>query len=479
MRRISLIFILFLATGIIYSQEKAVQLFLSDSSMIHASVSISIKDADNRETVKDYNSGKSLIPASVIKLITSGVALEMLGPQYHFRTIIGYTGSLNKRTGRLSGDVIIKGGGDPALGSKYFEDHYQDFLSRWVSEIKMTGIKRVDGKVITDDSYYDFLPVPSGWQWEDIGNYYGAGVYGLSVFDNSFQIQLQTSSENSPAIVSGINPKEYCFDFKNRLVASGTHDQGIIFAAPYSNYGWLTGTIPVNQKDFIIEGSNADPPLFFAGLLNEKLKASGIKIRDKPSTIRLEGKNLNEEVKEISGISSPPLSEIIKVLNHESVNLFAETLLKELGKKFRADGSTASGVEVVKEFLMNAGITADGMYQEDGSGLSPRNSITAEELTNFLIYMKNKGKYFTEYLESLPEAGKDGTLKSYFTDPVFEGRMNAKSGSMKRVRCYAGYFTTNSNRNMVFSILVNNFTGSSQKIISGIEEIIKEIILYK
>ena len=479
MLRISLISTLLLVTGIIRSQEKAVQLFLSDTCMKHASVSISIRDAENGETITSYNAGKSLIPASVLKLITSGVALELLGPQYSFRTVIGYTGSLNRRTGRLTGNIIIRGGGDPALGSKYFSDHYKNFISSWVSEIKMAGIKRVQGKVITDDSYFDFLPVPSGWQWEDIGNYYGAGVYGLSAFDNSFEIHLKTSSVNSPVIISGIKPGEYDHDFENRLVASDSIDEGNIFEAPYNDYGWLAGTVPVNQEDYMLEGSVADPPLFIAGLLNKELEASGVKIREKPSTVRMAGKDVIDEVKIISEISSPPLSEIIEVLNHESVNLFAETLLKELGKKFRNNGSTISGVDVVKDFLLKADIPVDGMFIEDGSGLSPKDAINAEELTNFLIYIKSKRKYFTEYYQSLPEAGKEGTLKSYFRDPVFEGKMNAKSGSMKRVRCYAGYFTTNSNRNMVFSILVNNFTGPPLKVISGIEEIIKEIILYK
>ena len=191
--------------------------------MIHASVSLCIKDADNGEIITEYNSDKSLIPASVMKLITSGVALELLGPQYTFKTIIGYTGSLNKRTGRLSGNIVIKGGGDPALGSEYFRDHYQDFIDRWVSEIKKTGIKRVDGRVITDDSYYDFLPVPAKWQWEDIGNYYGAGVYGLSVFDNTVEIHLQTSSESIPVSNYRYSPGEYRYDFENRLIASGNH----------------------------------------------------------------------------------------------------------------------------------------------------------------------------------------------------------------------------------------------------------------
>jgi serine-type D-Ala-D-Ala carboxypeptidase/endopeptidase (penicillin-binding protein 4) len=479
MLRISLIVTLLLVSSILRSQEKAVQLFLSDSCMRHASVSISIRDARSGEIITSYNESKSLIPASVLKLITSGVALELLGPAYNFRTSIGYTGSLNKRTGKLSGNIIIRGGGDPALGSEYFREHYQDFVSNWVSDVKMAGIKKVDGRVITDDSYYDFLPVPSGWQWEDIGNYYGAGVYGLSAFDNSFEIHMQTSSGNSPVKISGINPQEYVFDFENRLVASDTIDEGNIFSAPYNNYGWLAGTVPINREDLILEGSISDPPLFIASLLNKKLEASGVKISEKPSTVRMAGKIINDELKVLSEISSPPLSEIIEVLNHESVNLYAETLLKELGKKFRNNGSTSSGVDVVKEYLLKADIPSDGMFIEDGSGLSPRDAINAEELTNFLVYMKNNGKYFTEYFQSLPEAGKEGTLRSYFRDPVFEGKMNAKSGSMKRVRCYAGYFTTNSNRNMVFSILVNNFTGPSLKVISGIEEIIKEIILYK
>ena len=185
MTRVSLLFALLSLSRLLFSQEKAVQLFIRDTSMIHASVSICIKDAGNGETITEFDAEKSLIPASVMKLITSGVALELLGPQYTFRTIIGYTGSLNKRTGRLSGNIIVRGGGDPALGSGYFEDHYRDFIDSCISQIKRTGIRRVDGMVITDDSYYDFLPVPAKWQWEDLGNYYGAGVYGLSVFDNT------------------------------------------------------------------------------------------------------------------------------------------------------------------------------------------------------------------------------------------------------------------------------------------------------
>jgi D-alanyl-D-alanine carboxypeptidase/D-alanyl-D-alanine-endopeptidase (penicillin-binding protein 4) len=296
-----------IVTGLSYSQESAIQKFLSDSSMIHASVSLCIKDSDNGETIAEYNKDMSLIPASVLKLITSGVALEMLGPQHNFRTIIGFTGSLNKRTGRLSGDIVIKGGGDPALGSEYFPEYNPDFIDTLVSEIKTFGIKRVDGGIISDDSYFDYFPVPAKWQWEDLGNYYGAGVYGLSAYDNMVKIHMQTSLENTRPVITGLSPVWYKYNFDNQLIATGSTDEGYVLAAPYSTSGCLTGSIPAGEEDFILKASMADPPLFLARLLDEKLEASGIKIKEKPSTIRLSGSKMTGEARVISEMVSPPL----------------------------------------------------------------------------------------------------------------------------------------------------------------------------
>jgi D-alanyl-D-alanine carboxypeptidase/D-alanyl-D-alanine-endopeptidase (penicillin-binding protein 4) len=159
------------------------------------------------------------------------------------------------------------------------------------------------------------------------------------------------------------------------------------------------------------------------------------------------------------------------------VNLFAEHLIKELGKKFKNKGSTASGAEVITEFLLNSGMNINGLFIEDGSGLSPVNAINTRELVRLLVFMKKKGKYFNEFYASLPDAGKNGTLKNYFKDPVFESHLKAKSGSMTRVRSFAGYFTTNSGKEMVFSIIINNYSGPLKVITLGIEENIKELIL--
>jgi serine-type D-Ala-D-Ala carboxypeptidase/endopeptidase (penicillin-binding protein 4) len=462
-----------------FAQESSIEKFLSDPAMIHASFALYAADSETGVPVLEYNPEKSLIPASVIKLITSAVALELLGPQYTFKTTVGYAGSFDRHSGKLTGNILIKGGGDPALGSKYFTDQYQDFLSGWITEIKKAGIKKIKGRVITDDSHFDYMPVPPGWLWEDTGNYYGAGTFGLSVFDNTFEIHINTLSDSTRPSITGIVPSECRYEFLNRLVANGTSDEGNVFSAPYSTNKWLEGKIPANIDNFVLKGSIADPPLLIAKIVTERLKAEGITVSDEPATVRLEPQNLFQEIIPITETVSPPLTYIIEVLNHESVNMFAEHLMKELGKRIKDKGSTSAGTEVVMDFLNNAGLKTDGVFIEDGSGLSPLNAINTKEVTNLLIFMKRDGKYFEEYLSSLPDAGKEGTLLNYFRDPVFDSRLRAKSGSMTRVRSYAGYFTTISGKNIAFCVIINNFAGSSKNIISGIENIIKEIILNK
>jgi serine-type D-Ala-D-Ala carboxypeptidase/endopeptidase (penicillin-binding protein 4) len=458
------------------SQEKSFKQFLADSVMEHASVSFCIIDADSGKTVFEYNPDKSLIPASILKIVTSSAALEMLGPEYTFRTSIGYTGSLNRRSGKLIGDIIIKGGGDPALGSNRFDNYYAGFTDNWTAEINKLGIRKITGRVITDDSYYDYLPVPAKWLWEDAGNYYGAGAYGLSVFDNTYEIHFRTSPDSLKELISGITPEECRFEFTNWLVAAGTADKGYVFAAPYSTNGWIAGSVPVTQNDYVLNASIADPPLIMAKVMDQKLKSSGISVSGMPTTTRLMQSGITGAVAPIGDIVSPPLKDIVNALNHESVNLYAEHLAKELGKTFRNSGSTEAGVDVIKEFLSGTGINTEGIFIEDGSGLSPLDAINANAMAGLLLYMKNKGKFFNEFYSSLPEAGKEGTLKNHFSDPLFEGRMKAKSGSMTRVRSYAGYLTTLSGKKLIFCIIVNNFSGSHQEIISCIEEILKETI---
>ncbi|HUX96915.1 MAG TPA: D-alanyl-D-alanine carboxypeptidase/D-alanyl-D-alanine-endopeptidase [Bacteroidales bacterium] len=471
-----LLFLIFFLISIkTNSQTTRFEIFLTDTVMTNASVSFLVADADIGNVLFSYNPKLSLIPASTMKLVTSSAALELLGPAYTFRTSVGYTGTVN-RSGRLYGNIVIKGGGDPTLGSEYFSEYYNDFVSGWVDDLKKYGIRKVRGKVITDDSYYDYEPVAPRWLWEDIGVYYGAGVYGLSVFDNSCKIRVKSSGGSSGVEILDITPDLHGYKFTNRLISSGSEENWYVYSAPYSTQGWLSGTVPSSEKEIILDASIPDPPLLLAEILNEKLDQAGIRITGKPATSRLEPAKLPENITILSETISPLLTFIIDILNKESVNLYAEHLVKELGKQIKGRGTTAAGLNVIREFLDKAGVDTTGLFIEDGSGLSSRNGLNAEGLVKLLIYLRARGRYFPEFYSSLPEAGYSGTLSQYFTDEVFVSNLKAKSGSMTRVRCYAGYMTSRSGKNLVFTIMVNNFQGTSRYIITHIEDILKEII---
>lgn len=459
------------------AQKRSFDRLLSDSSMTNASVSFTIRDADDGNIIFDRNGDKSLSQASVMKLITSAAALELLGPDHVFTTMLCYTGKIKKGSGILEGNLIIRGGGDPALGSERFSDHYGNFMDKWVDEILNLGIKKIRGSVIADDSYFDYQPVPPKWNWEDMGNYYGAGVYGISIFDNTLKIHFQTGPEGTRPVINATEPMGSDISFINDLTAAGSADEGYVYSSPYAYSGWITGTIPVNRKDFILKASIPDPPQMAAALLCEKLRNKGIPVKLEPSTARKMPGISIRDCKMITRTDSPPLSAIISELDHESVNLYAEHLVKELGKVANGEGSTSSGIKVIKQFLDSTGVRSSGMFIEDGSGLSPQDAINSAGLTELLFRMRKNGKYFKEYLNSVPGPGKEGTIKNHFNDQVFESSLRAKSGSMLRVRSYAGFINAKSGENLIFSIIINNYSGPSSAIISHIEEILKETIL--
>jgi D-alanyl-D-alanine carboxypeptidase/D-alanyl-D-alanine-endopeptidase (penicillin-binding protein 4) len=207
------------------------------------------------------------------------------------------------------------------------------------------------------------------------------------------------------------------------------------------------------------------------------LDSAGIEVSDSPATVRLEPKVSFNGLVLIDETISPPLKDIIEVLNHESVNLFAEHLVKEMDKKINGNGTTNGGIEIIKRFLAGLGLDNAGFFLEDGSGLSPLNAVSSEGMTGLLQYMRTSSRYFNNYYASFPIAGSEGTLKNNFRDEIFKSNLRAKSGSMTRVRSYAGYFRTRSDKEMVFSIIINNYSGPAGNIVNKIEDILRETIL--
>ena len=439
-------------------------------------------DGETGEVIARYHPDKALRPASNQKLISTATALELYGPDYRFETRLEYTGTIDTVQHVLLGNIIIKGGGDPTLGSKYFDetkDHH--FLTNWVQAIKSLGVDSVAGRVIADARFFSWDIVPVSWSWNNMGDYYGAGANGLTVFDNLYKIFFDTDSVPGDTVtIDSIVPQVPGLVFDNGIVSDTVRgDRSNILGAPYCKVRYLRGRLPLARKGFAVKGSLPDPAFTAAVALTEKMRESGIQCGGKPTTFRrlaLSEHSLPEPSGTVLKVTlSPPLSEIIQKTNTHSINLFAEHLLDLVGLKLIGVAQTERDVKAVMDFWKAKGMDTQGMALTDGSGLSQYNAITPRQLVFLLNYMKNKSPYFDVFYHSLPLAGTAdstaGTLEGMFIHTPAENNLRAKSGTIDRVKAYSGYVTSLSGRKIVFSMMVNNFSGTSKQARTQLEKL--------
>lgn len=466
--RIFIFFAAALITQCATSQSKfniALQELLEKPEYKHATVGIHIINLESGNELYRFNSDKLMIPASTMKLVTSAAALKILGPDYRFQTKIGYTGNITNLT--LEGDLVIIGGGDPALGSHYFMDHYfhPHFLDSWVQQIKSAGIKNVKGNLFLDVSFYDTEKIPSTWVWEDMGNYYGAGASALSVYDNLFRITFRSPAlPDQPTEITAIYPRVPGISFQNEVLSSNVNrDRAYVFGSPFDGKRVIRGTIPKNRTAFTIKASNPFPGKLLEIDFLKHLNENGIFISGKLST----NKSDNNAFQTLFIQESPPLDEIIRVLNVESVNLFAEHLVKQIAAETNGKGSRKVGLKIINDFYHQIGLDTMQLIMEDGSGLSHFNLATPQFFTGLLSYMKSS----EEFKKSLPTAG-EGTLYRFSSTEFPAKTLMAKSGSMTRVRCYSGYLNTNQGKQLAFSIMFNHFEGEHTPLIDEIAQLL-------
>jgi len=457
--------------------------YVNDTAFRHAGISICLRDLGSGDIIADYNKDMALGSASVMKLVTTAVALEKLGPEFRFVTRIGYTGSYSSPDSILNGYIVIKGGADPTILSEYFPDYNKDIIDRWADEITSAGIKEITGAVVSDATIFNYHPAPGGWTWSDLGNYYGAGAHGICIYDNMYRIHFKTGNEGSIPEITGIEPDMPGLIIENRLTSFGETDNGYVYLEPYGNHAVIRGEIPAGRDDFVLKASIPDPPLLTAYMLQDLLKERGILIHKNPTSLRLSpdiAEKFQYQPKTIITASwSPPLSDIITITNTESVNMYAEQLVKYLGFAHNMSefSSNGSGLKAIREYLnLNLETGTRGLYIADGSGLSRSNALSASFITSLLHLMKSKSRYSDHFYESLPEAGESGTLENYFKDPVFNDNLRAKSGTSTRIRNYAGYFKTQKGQDLAFAVLVNNFDCSSSEVTYKVEKLLKSII---
>ena len=455
--------------------QEAINSFSKDSKLEHASISFYAYDLSSKKTISELNGKASLPTASTAKLYPTAIALEMLGKDFRPETKIYVNGRIEK--GILHGDLIVRGGGDITLGSRFFNDsgHEKDFLKQWLDSVRKAGITKIEGNIICDGSDFGYMGIPDGWSWGDQGNYYGAGVSGISVYDNTLFYQFKTSSRaGDTAHLVNIYPNYPELSFRNQIIGSTKGgDNSYIYGSPFSNYRFGVGTLPINSSLFQVKGSHPDPEHQLSLDLYQFLIENGIQISGAPqSYLKSSLQPISYEDHEILfSYSGRTIEEIATITNMKSVNLFAEGLLCLIGYHFSSKGTTEEGLKQIELFLESKKISQQGFYLNDGSGLSRSNGISARHFCHLLEYMYHS-KSYSVFEKTLPIAGKSGTLSSLCSGQIGQGRIYAKSGTMNRIKSYSGYVKTKSGKTVAFGFIVNNFSCSSSELTKKMEVVL-------
>ena len=437
----------------------AIDRFVDDNDLRYAGISINVTDTKDGKVLGSYNPRMSLVPASSMKVVTTAAALKALGDDFTFKTFLEYDGELID--GTLKGNIYITGQSDPTLGTHQNEVNTKSnyTMNTFASVITKKGIQKIEGAVVGDASYLPSQVNCPTWQWDDLGNYYAGGIWGLNYHENLYFLEFQqTSKLGGQPKINKIYPAVPNLVVENEVVSAkaGSGDNAYIFGAPYNYNRFVRGTIPVGSNPFTIKGSIPEPAAFAAHYLEKALEKKDIKITQ-PSTTQRQLKS-NKTRTNIIINESEPLLEIAKLTNYKSVNLYAEALLRVMNKEAGGDGSLEKAIETLYDFWEAEGLAKDGLFIADASGLSSKNGVSAYHFTKMMEIISKDKAWYDSFLQTLPTAGKSGTLQRMLKGTIAEGKIQAKSGTHSNARSYTGYATNRAGNRLAFSIIVNNFS---------------------
>lgn len=452
---------------------------LNKPYMKGSTFSLIVKDLNNGKTIYSYDAQREIIPASIMKLVTTATALEILGEEYRYPTTLEYDGQM--ANGILKGHLYIKGSGDPTLGSSHLPVAPEDFLEKWIAALEKANIQKITGSIRADESIFDTEGISPKWLAEDQGSYYGAGSYGLSVFDNLYKLSLQTGSPGTRPVIGKSNPDVSYIHFYNYLQTAAVQtDSCFIMGPPFLPERYLHGVVPANRENYILKGDIPEPALFLARYLTQQLQNKGILIEGIPSSYRI----LNEKKEWPTGkrqalitTYSPPLKEIIRITNHVSHNLYADALIKTVGLHYRPDkketiSSFGKGIHVVRNYLNKTGFDTSSLWMFDGCGLSTTDKLTADFMGDLLVYMATQSKASESFMASLPSAGQEGSVRNFLKGTRLQGKAILKSGGMSRVKNYAGYILLDQDHRYAIAVFTNNYRCDGKEITRALEKLL-------
>jgi len=440
---------------------------------------VKIVSLDSGQTIFEQSSNKFVRPASNMKLYTVAAAFDRLTADYHFITSV--YAQEKPEDGKVKGDLIIYGRGDPSISTRFNGDYFKG-LNDLADRIVSAGVKRVKGDLVGDESYFNGSPVGSGWEWEDLTWSYGAPVSALSINDNAIDLNIRPGATVGAPVSVTTGPPNFSFiTVVNRATTSPKELRSNlqIYRGLGANTLEVTGTLPLGDAGFRGGVAIPNPPLAFVSMLRDALLKRGVKIDGQlrtvsdrsgvsvqpriPAGINSPTGTINQFPVEITSLSSPPFAIIAAHTLKPSQNQYTELILRTLGRtqpQLNSDTRDRTdeelGLAIVRSFLQQSGITENDVALDDGSGLSRNDLISANTTVQLLAYM-SKHKYFAQFRDALPIAGVDGTLSTRMRGTPAEKNLRAKTGSLSSVASLSGYVTTAAGEHLAFSMMLNNY----------------------
>ena len=428
----------------------------NDPNFNNAEWGVVIQSLKTGEYFYKRNSNKLFMPASNLKLFTTAAGLLLLGPEYRFSTNVFTKGKIDGSV--LQGNLIIQGRGDPTISGRFYDNDMFSVYKNWADSLTNIGIDEITGNIIGDDNLFDDVGLGTGWAWDYESYWFAAPSSAISFNDNCVDVSVFVNKNNESAQVEITPDTKYTIILnKVKVVPDDSVSSIDVYREPGTNVITVFGAINEKADTINTFATVNNPTQYSMVVLKDELEQEGIKIDGYPIDVDDLAKPIDyQKAKKIFTQYSPSLKEIIKVINKNSQNLYAEQLLKTIGLERFGFGTTENGVKAEDGLLKNMGINPNNMDIIDGSGLSRLNLVTPKQIVSLLSFMY-KSKYYIPFFNSLPIAGIDGTLGDRMQNSAATGKIRAKTGFLEGVRSLSGYAFTADNEPVAFSIIVNNF----------------------
>ncbi len=428
----------------------------NDPNFSNAQWGVVIQSLETGEYFYKRNEDKLFMPASNLKLFTTAAGLILLGENYRFKTNVYMNGTVDGSV--LKGDLVVQGRGDPTISSRFYDGNMFKVYEDWADSLLNMGIDEITGNIIGDDNAFDGVGLGAGWAWDYESNWFAAPTSAICFNDNCVNITVTVDKKNRQPVISVEPDTKYIIVLNKVITVSKDSTTSIeAYRELGTNVITVFGTIRDNSDSVKTYVTVNNPTQYAMVVLKDVLRRKGIVIDGYPIDVNDMTTTLDySKMKFMFTQYSPPLKEIVKAINKQSINLYAEQLLKTIGLELKGYGSAANGISAEYKLFKDMGINPEAMNIVDGSGLSRLNLVTPRQIVALLSYMY-KSKEFIPFFNSLPIAGVDGSLGDRMQNTKAQGKIRAKPGFLEGVRSLSGYAFTGDNEPIAFSIIVNNY----------------------